>query len=388
MPRSINRRSGLKHMAGAALVAGLPAGLSTPLWAAEPTRASLNDLAQRKGRRFGSAIAAGNVTGGTVENSDYASIIKSECGVIVAENEMKWQTLRPVPDIYKFERADRIAAWTKASGLALRGHTLVWHRPRWMPDWVNNYDYGANPASAAEALITDHVRKMIGRYSDQVKSWDVVNEAVNDAVNGLEETSFSRAIGSVEQSIDIAFHAARQAAPDAQLVYNDYMSWEPSYAGHRAMVLRLLEGFKKRGTPVDALGVQSHIEMFSLDSTTGLGPYAEREWRAFMDEVTAMGYRVLITEFDVKDKAAPGDISIRDAKVADYSRRYLDVMLSYPQLGDILAWGMVDCYSWLQGFAPRIDGMEVRGSPYGSDYHPKPLRDAIATSLLGASQAL
>ena len=28
-------------------------------------------------------------------------------------------------------------------------------------------------------------------------------------------------------------------------------------------------------------------------------------------------------------------------------------MLSYAQLGDILAWGMSDRYSWLQGLTPR-----------------------------------
>src|SRR3546814_8504299 len=100
------------------------------------------------------------------------------------------------------------------------------------------------------------------------------------------------------------------AAPHAELVYNDYMSWEPQHAKHCADVLRLLEGFRKRGVPVDALGVQSHIEMFALDPATGVGPYREREWRAFLDEVVGMGYRLLVPEFDVKDRALPGDIAL------------------------------------------------------------------------------
>src|SRR3546814_9611362 len=88
--------------------------------------------------------------------------------------------------------------------------------------------------------------------------------------------------------------------------------------------------------------------MFALDPATGVGPYREREWRAFLDEVVGMGYRLLVTEFDVKDRALPGDIALRDAKIADYTRRYFDLMLDYRQIGDILAWGMVDRYSWLQ----------------------------------------
>ena len=97
-----------------------------------------------------------------------------------------------------------------------------------------------------------------------------------------------------------------------------------------------------------------------------------------------MGYRLLITEFDVKDKALPGDIAVRDARVADYARRYFDVMLDYGELGDILAWGMVDRFSWLQGFAPRDDGLEVRCCPYDSAYGPKPLRTALAESFAAA----
>ena len=37
-----------------------------------------------------------------------------------------------------------------------------------------------------------------------------------------------------------------------------------------------------------------------------------------------MGYKLLITEFDVNDHTAPGDIGVRDRMVADYARAYLD----------------------------------------------------------------
>jgi len=225
---------------------------------------------------------------------------------------------------------------------------------------------------------------VIERYRGVIESYDVVNEAIDHDTNGLMETSMSRAMGSAEAVLDLAFHTARNQLPDAQLVYNDYMSWEPAHSAHCADVLRLLEGFRARNVPVDALGIQSHIEMFSLDPATGVGPYRETEWRRFLDEVVGMGYRLLITEFDVKDKALPGAIAERDAKVADYSRRYFDVMLDYAELGDIMAWGMVDRFSWLQGFAARDDGLEVRCCPYDSNYRAKPLRTAIAESLAAA----
>jgi len=383
------RRQALAGMAalGASACASGDGGLGGILAPAPTPTAGLNELATRSGRRFGSAIAwnANNANSGSIHNPGYTAILNAECGVIVSENELKWQATRPGPDAYNFARMDDIVRWAQANGQAVRGHTLLWHRARWFPEWLNAYDYGANPVQEAERLLTDHIRTVTERYRGAITSYDVVNEAVKPDGSGLETTSMSRAMGSVEAVLDLAFHTAREQLPQGELVYNDYMSWEPDHGKHCGDVLRLLEGFRKRNVPVDALGIQSHIEIYSLDPATGVGPYDEAGWRGFLDEVVAMGYRLLITEFDVKDKALPGDIAPRDEKVADYARRYFDLMLEYDQLGDVLAWGMVDRFSWLQGFAPRDDGLEVRCCPYDSTFRPKPLREAIAASFADAA---
>ena len=164
------------------------------------------------------------------------------------------------------------------------------------------------------------------------------------------------------------------------------MSWERGTEDetHIKGVLKLLESFRKRGTPVDALGVQSHIRLLKKSPVAEIVRESEGPWRRFLDEVVGMGYKLFITEFDVNDRMAPTDIAARDRMVADYARAYLDVMLSYPQLGDILCWGMVDRYSWLNGFDPRKDGTMKRGTPYDANFRPKPLREAIAGSFAGA----
>lgn len=346
---------------------------------------SLDMIAQRSGRHFGTAIAngVGNLNTGSVANSNYTALVKSECGLVVPENAMKWQALRPAPDQFDFTQMDAIMRWAKANDTEVRGHTLLWHRPEWFPAWLNTYDFGANPVMEAEQLLSEHIRTVTTRYPGIV-SHDVVNEAIDHTTNKPIETSLSRAMGSPEAVMDFAFHTARNVLPNGQLVYNDYMSWEPAHEKHLADVLRLLEGFRKRGTPVDALGIQSHIEMFEIDPATGVSPYREREWRRFLDGVTGMGYRLLITEFDVKDRALPADIATRDRQVADYTRQYFDVMMDYDaHLDDVLVWGMVDRFNWLQNFdsAKRTDGQEVRGSPYDSNYRVKPMRDALAIAL-------
>lgn len=384
----ISRRKALAGMATVPLVGfGAKSALAAPAKPSlSPASETLNALALRGGRRFGSAIACtpGFEDAGSIQNPLYAELVKQQCGIIVPENALKMQSLRPDPHTFAFARADQLVAWAKRNGLAIRGHNLIWLRPQWMPRWLNNYDFGADPKTVAERIITTHVRTVTQRYRGTIHSWDVINEAIDHQTHGLMKTSLGDAMGSAEAVIDLAFHTARAELPNAQLVYNDYMSWEPQHLAHCADVLRLLEGLKKRNVPCDALGIQSHIEMMQIDPATGVGPYAETQWRKFLDEVVGMGYRLLITEFDVKDKALPANIKLRDAKVADYARRYFDVMLEYSShLDDVLAWGLVDRYSWLQHFPParRKDGLEVRGTPYDNAYKPKPLREAIAASL-------
>src|SRR5207237_828991 len=117
---------------------------------------SLNELARGRGMRFGSAIAAGasdaRRMGGSIDNPAYADVVAGECGLIVPENEMKWQTLRPDPASFDFQRADRLMAFAAGRGLSVRGHNLLWHVNKWLPAWLIAYDFGPRPASAAEKL--------------------------------------------------------------------------------------------------------------------------------------------------------------------------------------------------------------------------------------------
>jgi endo-1,4-beta-xylanase len=59
-------------------------------------------------------------------------------------------------------------------------------------------------------------------------------------------------------------------------------------------------------------------------------------------------------------------------------------MLSYPQLKYVVAWGLVDRYSWLQYRSPRADGLPKRPAPYDDAYRPKPMREAIAAAFRAA----
>ena len=310
----------------------------------------------------------------------YREIVVAECGLLVAQNEHKWPQIEPRPGEVSFAAGDAMVNWAREHDIAFRGHTLVWHHPNWLPRWLDAYDFGAQPARAAEQLLRTHINAVCEHYRGVISSWDVVNESVDNETGVLRETAFTRHLGP--DANDLMFRFAREALPQAQLVYNDYMDWG-SNSIHRDGVLRLLERFRAKGTPVDALGLQSHIGPASLEDVSNFS-IQERTWRAFLDEVVGMGYALLITELDVSDRPLPADAMVRDAAMAAYLRGYLDVTFSYAQLKDVLVWGLADHYSWLQARWPREDSRPKRPNLYDADLHPKPMREAVAAAFRSA----
>lgn len=358
------------------LAAAGMAGCATPDTPYEPT---LDQLARAKGLRFGSTLGSLERTS-RFHDLPYRELTARECSVLVAENETKWHHLRPDPTKpYDFAPADEMFAWARSRGMAVRGHTLLWMDPKWLPAWVSALNYGAGDGEAARRVLTEHIRTTCGHFGDSLESWDVVNEAIAPDTGELRRNVFSAPIGGVEQ-IEFAFRLAREHAPKAQLVYNDFMNWGGGKnARHRAGVLKLLAELKRRGAPVQALGVQAHI---------GVEPHTAEdatEWRRFLDEVMALDLDLLITEFDVNDKGLPTDIAKRDAGVAAAARDWLDVTLAAPRLHRFLCWGLGDRHSWLQQYAARDDKAPQRPLPYDDQLRPKPLRTAMAEALRATS---
>jgi endo-1,4-beta-xylanase len=370
-PFTVSRRTALVMLS-----AGLGTGLSPLLNAKTLHGPSLGDLAAAKGIRFGSVVSA--IAGGYT-HPEVAALLAGECRIIVPENELKMYIIEKDEGVVNFEPADGIFNFCKQHHLAMRGHTLWWARDKYSPYWLLKHDFGKNPKLEAERMLRDYTAMIIDHYGDSIVSWDVVNEILDPKTGEIRDSVFQRILGM--DALRITYEVAREKLPKTQLVYNDYMCWETGKENHRAGALKLLHWFREEKLPVDALGIQSHLGFdYALES----GQHAE--WKRFLDEVTSMGYDLLITELDVNDQYTNGDIKQRDAVVARVARDYLDLTLSYKQVTDVLLWGISDSYSWLQTVKPRLDGEKQRCTPYDEKFQPKPLRDAIATAFKTAPQ--
>jgi len=372
----------LSALSGAAAMA---AGQAHGVVAGSDTQ-SLASLARAKGLTgFGNAIGGVGRPGSAFSDLGAREIQLRECNILVPENELKWTAVRPNAKDFNFADADVLVGWAEENHMKIRGHNLLWLRPDRNSDWLNNYDFGVRPGIEAERLLREHVTTVCKHYGNRIFTWDVVNEAIDPMTGRMRDMVFSRHLG--EDCMDIVFDAARKAAPQAVLVYNDFMTWGDNSARHREGVVRLLDRMKSRKVPVDALGVQSHIGAGEIGNVKGTMSFDAREqadWKAFMDAATALYPRLQITEFDVSELGTPADIAARDRIIADLARRYLDMMLRYPGLDLVMCWGMLDHHSWLQSRTRRPDGMLKRGCPYDPSYQPKPLRQAIADAFRNA----
>ena len=97
-----------------------------------------------------------------------------------------------------------------------------------------------------------------------------------------------------------------------------------------------------------------------------------------------LGLDITVTELDVKESEAAAPTAARDQRVADETRRYLDVMLAFPQVRGVVTWGLTDKFSWLtEQVDARIrtaHGVN-RGLPYDDAYSPKPMYWALSETL-------
>lgn len=362
-----------RRQATAGALALLLAGRAREAGAEAPP--ALRDLAAEKGILYGSCVQEAQLAA----QDDFTALLLRECAAIVPENEMKWQWMSHLPQEEDFSIPDRIVDFAGRHRLAVRGHNLLWY---WRtPDW-----FKALPDRAsAEDALRRRVTAMCRRYRGRVFCWDVVNEPIHvghGRADNLRKTVFLDQIGPFY--LDLAYHAARAADPAACLVVNEYgiVNDTPAEDEKRAAVLRLLERMKRAGTPVDALGVQGHLDIAG-------DPFSPDKFRHFLAEIAALDLDIQITELDVTDERAPAEIAARDRLAADAYARFLDAALDEKRVNVVVTWGLSDRNSWIVRHECnsqfwRKDGLPSRPLPFDAMLARKPAWNALAAALRAA----
>jgi Beta-1,4-xylanase len=282
-------------------------------------------------------------------SSPYYRLVARHFGAIVAGNEMKMDALEPSEGVFDFSKADRIAAFAAKTGKILRGHTLLWHQqtPAWL--FVDPKD-PTLPATKEilSSRLERHIKTIVDHYQHDVAAWDVVNEVLNEDGSLRGDSGGSKWLSIMGSDyIDKAFIWAREAAPDAELVINDY-NLESSAAKRQGMAA-LVSGMKKRGIPIDAVGMQMHINVERPSIA---------EIKETIDLFLSLGVKVQITELDMSiyTSSSQGPKEATSALLKAQAERYkelFDLLKSYgakKEVDMVMLWGLDDGSSWLNDF--------------------------------------
>lgn len=362
-PRSLTRREILAASAACGVAAALPAIAAG--------KESLGELAAAKGITYGASFAGHELD--APYGASYAAMYKRECRILTSELEFKLATLRPTADVIDFAPADRLMAFAEANGLAVRGHTLIWHDA--LPDWINRLGPGE-----AGYLLDAHIETVLERYAGRVKHWDVVNEPIGpwDKLPGNLRTGvFLAAFG--EDYIARSFRLARKLDPKARLVLNEAQTEadDENSRTFRESFLALVRRLKDAGVPVDAVGLESHL--------VSSRRYDFPRFAAWIADLAALGLEIHITELDVDDAAFPSNIRERDKRVAAMYRDFLDAVLQVKAVTTVVDWQLADHTSWIYGAALAKNVKRLpRPLPYDSEFRRKPAWYTIAEAFRAA----
>jgi endo-1,4-beta-xylanase len=188
---------------------------------------------------------------------------------------------------FDFRDGDEVVRFARAHGMKVRGHCLVWDHSN--PEWLVQAHFTTAQLSG---LLQEHITTVMKHYAGQVFAWDVVNEAFDEKGEVKNSLWYNQPGIALYDShtgyIEQAFRWAHQADPQALLFYNDNggEGLNPKSDAIYAMV----KDFKRRGVPIDGVGLQLHIPQLAVD-TAAIASNITR--------LTALGVQVHITELDV-----------------------------------------------------------------------------------------
>jgi endo-1,4-beta-xylanase len=322
--------------------------------------------------RFGTCVTPEHLRG----DPGVRRIVTDLCSSLTPEYHLQWSSLQPGPGRYRFGPVDDIVGFARHRGMALIGHALLWEQgtPGWgTPDWVRE----RLEEQPDWSLVRRHFETVLARYGDAISLWNVVNEPVEvgDRSDGLRSNVFLRAFGP--DYVAEALRTAREFAPGARLMINDYsLEYDnPVDEARRRATLALLDNLRRRGVPIDAFGLQGHLDL-------GKGGIGARSLGRFLQEVADLGLEIQVTELDVLERDFTLPIEERDRRVADETERFLDVVLDQKAVTRVTTWGISDRYSWLRRYPlAGFDASDNRGLPFDEASLPKPMALALSRAL-------
>lgn len=341
-----------------------------------PAPPTLRQLADSAGVKIGSAVSYELFDGPL--NSKLMDIFKRDFNLAVIHNAMYWnegcepeegQESRNCIDFVRRQ----IEALNRVGIHDIRGHPLVFpgRSPKWLQDDVRR---GVLSKEQLIKILQSHISTTVRRWKASINEWIVVNEPYRHWAE--DDDIFQTLIG--DEYIDIAFQAAREADPQATLIFNDtfnharasgYSStFQISNTVNTEQTRVIVNRLKSKGL-IDGVGLQMHLD----------GAYPPNK-QDVIETMKSYGVPVYVTEVDIDMRNVSGTQERRLAKQAELYADALDACLQSGVCRSFSLWEFGDKYSWTEN--PQFHGTaNADATPYDDNLEPKPayyaLRDVL-----------
>jgi endo-1,4-beta-xylanase len=375
------------------IITGLAFSLMLPVGMGSVSAESTESVSARDvpsiSKRYKDSFAVGAAVEPYQLDQIDAEVLKRHYSSIVAENVMKPINIQPEEGKFNFTETDKLVKFANENGMELRFHTLVWHSQ--VPDWFFMDEEGNPMVDETDSKQRDknkklllkrletHIKTIVKRYKNDINSWDVVNEAIDEYApneRGLRESPWYQITG--DDYIKVAFETAnRYAAQDAKLYINDYNT---EVSPKRDHLYDLVKDLLKQGVPIDGVGHQAHIQ---------IGWPSIQETEESINMFAELGLDNQITELDVSLYGWPPRPAfetydkIPEDRFLSQAARYDALFQLYEKLGDKISsvtfWGVADNHTWLNDRAEQYNNGVGVDAPFvfDNEYNTKPSYWAI-----------
>ncbi len=299
-----------------------------------------------------------------IEKSMLAELIKKNFNSVTMENSMKPDYI--LDKTASIEAGDLVVEfntdivkmldWARENGMAVRGHTIIWHSQT--PKWIFHENFDTNaPFVTREVMLArmeSYIKQVFEKldeygYTDLFYAYDVVNEAWMEDGKIREEMNFwYQIIG--EDYLWHAFNYANKYAPESiDLYYNDYNEQYKTDA-----LLKFVDTLvdEEGNYLIDGIGLQAHL-------------YTGDDLKTYLNTVEqlgATGLMIELTELDVSLGSWQNKLMDTDENLRAQGRYYYELVEGLFKLAEegkvkmdaLTFWGFADGLSWRKDASPLL----------------------------------
>ncbi len=257
------------------------------------------------------------------------------------------------PEDFNWQEVDAFVDLAKRNGRAIEMHTLIFGEAmsEATQDFLRDCAKRGDKA-AAQNFMEHYIKAFVGRYKNDVHTWDVVNEPMadtgDDDATKPREHDWFKAFGNSTEYIAFACKTAKEAGAKRVRINENGLETDKE---RRQAFIDIVKPIAANGW-ADAVGLQAHLDLgkedgensgdiadyFNDDTGRFDASYAHDEIKTVFKEFAAAGLEADITEFsiDISDDFAADREKIQGIVAAGYGA----AIMESPTVKIFSTWGL------------------------------------------------